>query len=222
MIASSVVSCTGLGLLTTLAPHSGSNKWIGYQTMVGRNQRLSFHLSFFYIMDITLTGIPQAGIGIGLGLQLPLIVVQTVLPLSQVPIGSALMYFLQSIGGAIFVSIGQNVFANRLAQDLAKNIPELDPKIILKSGATSLQQNVPPENFPLVQLAYNNGVTLAFLVAAVMAGLTIIGALAVQWKNVKNTHNTGARQRMTDSETTDHINNNAAKDQVMHYNNSAA
>lgn len=95
------------------------------------------------------------------------------------------MYFLQSIGGAIFVSIGQNVFTNKLVHDLAKNVPGLDPDIILKSRATSLQKNISLEMLPLVQLCYNNGITRAFLVATIMAGVTIVGALVMQWKNVK-------------------------------------
>ncbi|KAF2464016.1 MFS general substrate transporter [Lindgomyces ingoldianus] len=173
MIASSIVSSVALGLMTTFTPDNGSNQWIGYQAM--------------------------AGIGVGLGVQQPLIVVQSVLPLSQVSIGTSLMYFLQSIGGAIFVSIGQNVFANKLATDLAKYVPDLDPTIILQSGATSLQQSVPPQQLPLVQLAYNNAITRAFLVATVMASLTIIGALAVQWKSVKEKDSDGNKEAV-DSE----------------------
>lgn len=113
------------------------------------------------------------------------------------------MYFLQSIGGAIFVSIGQNVFANKLATDLAKYVPDLDPDVILRSGATSLQQSVPPAQLPLVKRAYNNAITRAFLVATVMAGLTIIGALAVEWKNIKAKKVSDGNKDVIDSENRD-------------------
>ncbi|KAK3937162.1 MFS general substrate transporter [Diplogelasinospora grovesii] len=159
MVACSVISAVGLGLLTTLTPESGANQWIGYQAMVG--------------------------IGIGLGLQQPLIVVQTVLPLAEVSVGTALMYFLQVLGGTLFVSIGQNVFANKLAQDLAAYIPGFNPDIVLQTGATSIQQTIDPTLLPLVTLAYNNALTRAFLVATIMASLTIVGSLVVEWKNIK-------------------------------------
>nr|WPM83327.1 ProsI [Phaeosphaeria sp.] len=159
MVASAIVSSIALGLMTTFKPESGANEWIGYQAM--------------------------AGIGVGFGVQQPLIVVQTILPLTQVSIGTSLMYFLQSIGGALFIAIAQNVFTNKLASDLARYVPDLDASIVLRSGATSLQQTVPASQLPLVQRAYNNAITRAFLVATIMAALTLVGALLVEWKNIK-------------------------------------
>lgn len=53
------------------------------------------------------------------------------------------MCFLQLIGSAIFVATGQNIFANQLTQGLAENVLGPDPDIFLKSGATTLQENVP-------------------------------------------------------------------------------
>ncbi|KJK74880.1 hypothetical protein H634G_09924 [Metarhizium anisopliae BRIP 53293] len=159
MIAASAITSIAIGLMTTFTPGSAANKWIGYQAM--------------------------AGIGIGFGLQQPLVVVQTVLPLSDVPIGTALMYFLQVLGGSIFVSVGQNIFTNKLKATLLENVPGLDPDIVLSAGATSFQHSVAPKYLPLVISAYNDAITRAFLVATLMACLTIMGSLLVEWKNVK-------------------------------------
>ena len=46
--------------------------------------------------------------------------VQTVLDISLVPIGTSIVIFVQTLGGALFVSIGQNVFPNKLVKGLAK------------------------------------------------------------------------------------------------------
>jgi hypothetical protein len=159
MIASSVLSAIGVGLLFTFTPETNHSAWIGYQAL--------------------------AGIGIGLGMQQPLIAVQTILDISQVPIGTSVIIFLQTLGGALFVSIGQNVFTNKLVQGLAKYVPELDPDIVLSTGATSIQQTINKADLPGVTLAYNDALTQAYLVAAIMAALTVIGSLAIEWKSVK-------------------------------------
>ncbi|CAL3964112.1 unnamed protein product [Diplocarpon coronariae] len=159
MILSSVFFAVGTGLLSTMTPESDHRKWIGYQCI--------------------------AGIGIGLGMQQPLIAVQTVLDISLVPIGTSIVIFLQTLGGALFVSIGQNVFTNKLVESLAKYAPDVNPLIVLSIGATSLQRDLPADQLPGVKLAYNAALTKAFLVGAIMAAFTIIGAAAVEWKSVK-------------------------------------
>lgn len=159
MILSSIALSIGVGLMTTFEPDTLHPKWIGYQVITG--------------------------IGIGFGMQQPLIAVQTILDISEVPVGTSVIIFLQTLGGALFVSIGQNVFTNKLALDLAKYVPTLDPKIVLMTGATSIQKTIAKEYLPGVTLAYNNALTHAFLVAAVMAAVTIVGALAIEWKSVK-------------------------------------
>lgn len=159
MIASTVIVAIGSGLISTLTPSSGHAQWIGYQALTG--------------------------IGIGLGMQQPLIAVQTVLDISQVPIGTSVIIFVQTLGGALFVSIGQNVFTNKLVSGLAEYAPSIDPKIVLETGATSIQQTIEKSQLPGVTLAYNNALTRAFLVSAVMAASTIIGSAAIEWKSVK-------------------------------------
>jgi hypothetical protein len=125
------------------------------------------------------------GIGIGFGMQQPLIAVQTVLDISQVPIGTSVIIFVQTLGGALFVSVGQNVFSNKLVQGLAEFVPTLDPSIVLTTGATSIQQTIAKQYLPGVTLAYNNALTQAFLVACIMSALTLIGSATIEWKSVK-------------------------------------
>ncbi|KAH9210621.1 hypothetical protein DL95DRAFT_512897 [Leptodontidium sp. 2 PMI_412] len=103
-----------------------------------------------------------AGIRIGLGMQQPLI-------------------------GALFVSIGPNVFTNKLVEGLSKYAPSVDRLSVLRIGATSLQSShdLDKSDLPGVILAYNDALTHAFLVAAIMAAFTIIGSACVEWKSVK-------------------------------------
>lgn len=159
MIASTAFTAAGIGLLFTFHPDTNHSMWIGYQALTG--------------------------IGIGLGMQQPLIAVQTVLDISQVPIGTSVIVFVQTLGGALFVSIGQNVFSNKLLENLAKYAPSIDPSVILKIGATSIQQTIDKADLPGVTLSYNNALTQAFLVACIMAALSLFGSATIEWKSVK-------------------------------------
>lgn len=52
------------------------------------------------------------------------------------------MVFIRSLGGAIFVSTGQNLFRNRVLSGVFARIPELDPYIILQTGVAEIRQAV--------------------------------------------------------------------------------
>ncbi|KAK3496013.1 major facilitator superfamily-domain-containing protein [Neurospora crassa] len=160
MILCSVVSSIGYGLLTTFEPDTSSGKWIGYQILVGA--------------------------GLGMGLQQSLMAVQTVLEMKDVSVGTALMVFVQTLGGALFVSIAQNVFTNKLVQYVGELAPGFgDPENILLLGATSVQKTVDKSVLPGVTRAYNNSLTDVFMVFVAMAVASVFGALLVEWKSVK-------------------------------------
>ncbi|KAI9683361.1 MAG: hypothetical protein M1829_005433 [Trizodia sp. TS-e1964] len=160
MILGSVLISVGAGLLTTFAVDTGSDKWIGYQAIFG--------------------------LGIGLGIQLPLIAVQAVLSLDDVPIGTAVIVFGQSLGGALFISIAQNIFTNKLAEGIRASIPDLDPAIIINSGATNFRSEalIAPYIDTVTEL-YNSALTKTYYVSVAMACLSMVGALGVEWKSVK-------------------------------------
>jgi hypothetical protein len=162
MIMGTVVMSIGFGLITTFKPDTGSPSWIGLQAL--------------------------AGIGVGMGMQQPLMAVQTVLDISDVPTGTAVLIFLQTLGGALFVSVAQNVFSNKLISGIAQYAPGLDPKIVLTIGATNIQTYLAankPQYLPGVIQAYNDALIKAFTVATAMAALSIVGAVTVEWKSVK-------------------------------------
>jgi hypothetical protein len=68
---------------------------------------------------------------------------------------------------------------------LAKYAPTIDPKVVLTIGATSLQADLDKAQLPGVIRAYNDALTQAFLVAAIMAASTIVGSAVIEWKSVK-------------------------------------
>jgi MFS family permease len=158
MIASPIFMSIGAGLMTTLIPSTPKAKWVGYQVLFG--------------------------FGTGLGMQQPSVAAQTVLAKKDIAIGSALMMFGTQLSGAVFVPVGQNVFANRLVREL-NGIVGMDAHLILNTGATELRDIVAPEELGSVLSAYNKALTEVFTVALAFACLVIIPALAMEWKSVK-------------------------------------
>lgn len=159
MIASSVLMSVGVGLLSTLEVDSGHAKWIGYQIIYG--------------------------FGVGFGMQQAIIAAQTVLKLDDVPVGTSLIIFMQTLGGALFISVAQNIFTNRLVSNLLEKVPTLDSSIVLKTGATSLKGAVNAALLPDVLLAYNDALTQTFYVSLAVAALSIFGSAGIEWKSVK-------------------------------------
>jgi hypothetical protein len=154
----STLMSIGTGLITTFQTDTGSPKWIGYQIIFG--------------------------LGLGMGMQQASTAAQAALSQKDVSIGVSLMFFGQSLGGAIFVCIGQAVFSNNLADGLSR-IAGLDPSLIIRTGATELQNVVAVQDLPAVLFAYNGALSKAFTVALAAACFSIVPALGIEWKNVK-------------------------------------
>ena len=148
----------GSGLLTTLQVSSGHDKWIGYQALYG--------------------------FGMGLCFQTPNLATQTVLPKQDVPMGMALMFFGQLLGGAVFVSVGQNVLDNQLLQKLA-GIPGFSRELIVSGGATTLLNGIPADQKAKVLVAYNESLQKVFQIGMILACLTVLGVALMEFKSVK-------------------------------------
>ncbi|KAL1595710.1 MFS sugar transporter [Paraconiothyrium brasiliense] len=159
MLVSSVLMAIGAGLLSTFETDTNSPKWIGYQFIFGA--------------------------GVGFGMQQALVAVQTALPKNDVPIGTAIMMFSQTLGGALFISVGQNVFTNQLVKNLQSVVPDLNPSIVLAVGATELKNQIEEKFLSGVLTAYNAALTQTFYVSVATASMSIFGAAFVEWKSMK-------------------------------------
>ncbi|KAJ5501870.1 Major facilitator superfamily domain general substrate transporter, partial [Penicillium fimorum] len=159
MFIGSAFLTIGSGLCTTFKVNSGYPQWIGYQVILG--------------------------IGAGLGFQQCINALQTVLPLRDIPIGIAIVTFAQSLSGAMFISIAQTVFENRLVASIMANAPNISPSALINAGAANLSQRVPKDILPSVLRAYNTAVVQTFYVSVAGALLSFIGAGLVQWKSMK-------------------------------------
>ena len=107
---------------------------------------------------------------------------------NDIPIGTTVVNFSLTLGGALFIAVGQNVFTNRLLANLQNNVPNIDPSVVLSTGATSLKgaiTAIDPSSVNRVLDAYNGAITQTFYVSLAMACFSSIGALLMEWKSVK-------------------------------------
>ncbi|KAF4238007.1 hypothetical protein CNMCM8980_002239 [Aspergillus fumigatiaffinis] len=149
----------GSGLLSTLKPDSGSAQWIGYQFLFGA--------------------------GVGCGLQTAFAAPQCVLPLEDIPIGTAIIIFTENLASAVMVSVAQSVFINQLRTHLAKYVPEADSDVILHAGATEIKDLVPADLYNAVIFAYNKALCQTFYAGVALSCCAVLGVLALKWVNLK-------------------------------------
>ncbi|KNG81940.1 MFS toxin efflux pump [Aspergillus nomiae NRRL 13137] len=102
MLVSPVLASVGAGLLSTLRVDSGHSEWIGYQALYG--------------------------MGIGIGIQQSVIAIQTVLSPDDMPSATAILMFMQTLGGALSISVAQAIFHTSLLRNLRTEAPALMPR----------------------------------------------------------------------------------------------
>ncbi|CAG9998536.1 unnamed protein product [Clonostachys byssicola] len=163
-IVSGILATVAAGLLTRLEVHTPQPEWIGYLIFIG--------------------------ISCGLGFQQPQIAVQTVLEDSDVPAGTSLIFFSQSVGSAIFISLGNSIFLNRLIVFLKETAPEVSSDTLLSHGATTLKTAVPSELVETVVVAYNNAISHVFFAPVGMCILAALLSLGIEFKSIKTAKKT--------------------------------
>lgn len=116
------------------------------------------------------------------------IAVQTVLTEEETPAGISLAIFARSLAGVLGLAIGQNVFQQALVREM-RGIVSAD--LLKSTGVTDLIatiEGVVGDDPAAIQDAFlriNRALTRAFLVALILAALTLPCALIIEWKSVK-------------------------------------
>ena len=117
--------------------------------------------------------------------QIPFITVQVVASQKDMLTANALIMFFNSLGGAISISVAQNIFVNSLKREVPKYALGLDPQIVLGAGATFVRKVVPIAMLGGVLVAYMSAIVSAFVLAITFGGLSFFASLVFEWKSVK-------------------------------------
>ncbi|CAI7623373.1 unnamed protein product [Penicillium pancosmium] len=158
MFVAALLMAAGAGMISTFKVNTGHEAWIGYQVLFG--------------------------LGLGCGMQQPTMAAQVVLPQADVSIGVALMFLFQSLGGAIWVAVSQNLYTNYLVKALP-DISGVNASAILQAGATGLADIVPKDKLNAVLVVYNTALRNAYFVPVALACVSVLPALGMEWRNVK-------------------------------------
>lgn len=153
-----VILAIGCGLLHTLYTDSPASAWIGYQFI--------------------------ASIGFGLGVQVPFTAIQVKIPPEDRPIANSLAIFFQSFGGALALSIDQNIFSTTLRQGLEK-IPSVNVAHVISQNAASITTGVPIEQVMPIREAYGKSLQAVLIVPIVASGCAFLASLLTEKGNVK-------------------------------------
>ncbi|KAJ5609833.1 major facilitator superfamily domain-containing protein [Penicillium herquei] len=163
LIGSTAIAAIGTGLVTTFNVDISTSKWIGYQILVGA--------------------------GVGAGFQIPMTAVQTVLQPEDIPVGTAIVMFFQTLGGALFLAVGQSVFQNGLIDGIHKYAPDVDPTVIVGAGATEMRHTLTTlgqlDQLDGVIRAYMAGLQDAYRVSLALMVVAFVSSCFFEFKSVK-------------------------------------
>ncbi|KAI2622513.1 MFS general substrate transporter [Hypoxylon sp. NC1633] len=159
-ILGSAIGTVGCGIITLFHPWMSTGAWIGFEVL--------------------------ASAGFGMSIQQGFTAVQTVLGPEDLAVGTAAVVASQSLGGAIFISVGNSVFQNRLQTLVDEtHIPGLNVRDIISAGAVAFRDVVPAADLPAVLVQYNAALHSVLLVAVPLGGLAFLSCCFLQWKSVK-------------------------------------
>lgn len=167
-----------MALITTFWIDTPISKWFGYQVV--------------------------AGLGTGVCFQAGIIVVQNVLPQNLIPQATACVQFFQSLGGAVFIAVAQTAFQNGIIDNIARNAPGVDPRIIINSGASEIRQVLAEmgreDDVGPVLAAYTLGLRNTYYMSAAAAACTFLVSWGFKWKKIRGAGEKKKRRGLSDTD----------------------
>ncbi|KAE8448022.1 hypothetical protein EG329_009945 [Mollisiaceae sp. DMI_Dod_QoI] len=166
LVLGAAITCVGGGLLYTLDIGSPSSRWIGYQIL--------------------------AGIGLGISFQTPIMVGQALAAPRDVATVTAILMFIQTIGGALLVSAAQAAFVNTLISQLQVNSPDINPALVIAAGATGLRDAFTEMQLPGLLISYMAALRVAYAISIATGGAAALVGLFAPWTSIKGKASMGA------------------------------
>ncbi|TIA68573.1 hypothetical protein E3P92_04014 [Wallemia ichthyophaga] len=148
------IQVLGYGLMTTLRNDSNTAKQILY--------------------------ILVASLGVGCLFQVPLLAMQSSLPIVDVSTGTGAYVFVRSLGGCIAISVSGTIVSN-VSKKKLQNIPNAGSLAGLSTENLTDIKNIEPESLKVqVQAAYSEAIAKIFIMVVVLAGCGLISSLFIK------------------------------------------
>ncbi|KIV84490.1 hypothetical protein PV11_00265 [Exophiala sideris] len=151
-IVGSALVTLSAGLMSTLTTHTSTGKWIGYQII--------------------------NGVGRGAAIQIPFIASQSVVKPDMVPTVTALVAWIQTFGGAIFIGLAQTALIAMLRSALKTYAPGVNASDVIADGATNFLADLAAKGEDAtrqgVLLAYNLAIAHVFYLGVGLGAATFV------------------------------------------------
>ncbi|KAK1752244.1 major facilitator superfamily domain-containing protein [Echria macrotheca] len=180
MIAGTVAMSIAAGLITRYNTATSSAYWIGTLVLFG--------------------------FGIGIGGQQPIMVPQTLYSGPDASIGMSMMIFAQTLSGTIWISVGNNIFQDRLVAEIETRAPGVDPKTVVAAGAGEIAISlgkIYPDAIGQILEAYSAALRQLWVLVVILACLGALGCVFIEWKSVKRDVKGGGKAAPVVSEKAD-------------------
>ncbi|KAJ5871570.1 uncharacterized protein N7529_003923 [Penicillium soppii] len=153
-----VLATVGTGLFYTFDTETSAGRWIGYQIIVGFSIGCTFQIA---MSNAQVHASPE--------------------DMSQ---ATAIVNFFLTVGGAFFLSAVQCAFSNQLIATLAKTLPEIDPAVVIGTGATQIREAFTASQVSIIIDAYMIGLKAVFGISIAAFGVaTVVGCFG-SWKKL--------------------------------------
>ncbi|KAK3670712.1 hypothetical protein LTR78_009404 [Recurvomyces mirabilis] len=163
MLLGSTLLPLAAGLLTTWTLESNLTKLVAYPALIG--------------------------FAAGIGFQGPQSAAQTVLSDADGPLGLAVILFAQHFGSALFGSIAQTIFTNRLAANLHDLVPGLNASSVASMGFSEIRGAVAASRLQEVLLGLDRSLIQTWYLGVGLACMTMLGSISMEWVSVKHKKN---------------------------------
>ncbi|EMD67874.1 hypothetical protein COCSADRAFT_352939 [Bipolaris sorokiniana ND90Pr] len=147
-IAGNVLITIGSALTYTLGVDAPAHQWIGYQ-------------------------IP-AGIGLGLSVQIALIACQALVDAPDLSTVSAMALFFQLLAGAVWLSVAQTLFGNKLLSSLVRKFGSARADSLFHAGPLEMRAMLSKEELQDAVEAYMEGIKTAYAVALALGAAALV------------------------------------------------
>lgn len=154
-----MLASVGNGLLSSLQPDSATVKWAAFQVV--------------------------SGFGRGMAFQVPFLATQAHAPPQHLSVAIAMLTFCQTFGTAIFLSISNALFNNKLRAELPTLVPTVNTEDIIHAGAAGVKDVVPPESLPGALLAYTRSYQTVMYLVVALSSVAVIFSLGMGWTDIR-------------------------------------
>src|SRR5271156_681098 len=90
----------------------------------------------------------------------------------------------KTYGGALMVTVAQNIFSNELIEGIQNNVPGVNPLDVINAGATNIESALSPGQLTEVLLLFMNALRDAFTLPIALTGIAFFIAFLLT-KNMR-------------------------------------